>query len=105
MIPSVYEPCGLSQMISFRYGTVPLVYKTGGLCDTVMPFDLKRHQGDGFIFSSYQREAFLKAFKKAIKAHQDPEAFSQLIFHTMHYDFSWGTSAKEYKNLYKKCLS
>jgi len=105
MVPSVYEPCGLSQMISFRYGTVPLVYKTGGLSDTVMPFDLKRHQGDGFVFSSYQSEAFLKAFKKAIKAYEEPEVFSQLIFHIMHYDFSWVTSAKEYKNLYKRCLS
>lgn len=105
LMPSVYEPCGLSQMISFRYGTIPLVYKTGGLADTVLAFDPATQQGDGFVFQSYQPEAFVKTFEKAIKIYHKKDIFYKLISHVMHYDFSWGTPAKEYKKFYKKCLS
>jgi starch synthase len=105
LMPSIYEPCGLSQMISFCYGTIPIVYHTGGLVDTVMPFDIKTQHGDGFVFAEYNEDAFVKVVKKAVKAFQDKEMFYHLIVHVMKYDFSWATSAKEYKNLYSKCLS
>jgi starch synthase len=104
LIPSIYEPCGLSQMISFRYGTIPVVYKTGGLADTVMPYDAKTQQGDGFVFNSYDKDALVRAIKKAVKAYQDKEMFDSFTTHVMHYDFSWETSAHEYKKLYEQCL-
>ncbi len=105
MIPSSYEPCGLSQMISFRYGTIPLVYKTGGLADTVMPFRVSSAQGDGFVFVRYETDAIVRAFKTAVNAFKKKEIFQDLISYVMKYDFSWATSAKEYKKLYQKCLS
>jgi len=102
LIPSVYEPCGLSQMISFRYGTIPLVYKTGGLADTVSPFRVGSEQGDGFVFVRYEENAIVTAFKSAISAYGKKDVFKNLISKVMKYDFSWATSAKEYKRLYKQ---
>ncbi len=100
LIPSVYEPCGLSQMISFRYGTVPVVYTTGGLVDTVMPICEKSKKGDGFVFSSYDKDAVLKAFQSAVEMYAKKNIFDDLISRIMKYDFSWATSAHEYKKIY-----
>ena len=105
LMPSTYEPCGLSQMISFRYGTIPLVHHTGGLVDTVMPLRHAPAQGDGFAFTRFERGAFLKAFESSLKAFQDQELFEEVSKRVMKYDFSWTTSAMEYKKLYQKCIS
>lgn len=105
LMPSVYEPCGLSQMISFRYGTIPVVYNTGGLADTVSDFNPRNQKGDGIVFDCYQPEAFVKAFERAITLYKKKNIFHQLVFHIMHYDFSWETPAKEYKKFYQRCLS
>ncbi|MDD3375686.1 MAG: glycogen synthase GlgA [Candidatus Omnitrophica bacterium] len=102
LIPSVYEPCGLSQMISFRYGTIPLVYKTGGLADTVMPFRVGSEKGDGFVFTRYEKDAVVSAFESAISAYKKQDVFKNLISKVMKYDFSWSTSAKEYERLYRQ---
>jgi len=105
VMPSTYEPCGLSQMISFRYGTIPFVHHTGGLVDTVMPFYLHTKKGDGFVFTRFERSAFLKALELALKVFQEKELLSEISKRIMKYDFSWIASAMEYKKLYQKCLS
>jgi len=105
LMPSVYEPCGLSQLIAFRYGTIPVVHHTGGLVDTVMPFKLTNNQGDGFVFSRFDKASFLKAFETAVKVFEDRAIFQDVSTRVMRYDFSWMTSAVEYKKLYQTCLS
>jgi len=95
LMPSRYEPCGLGQMIALRYGNIPVVYKTGGLADTV-------NSKNGFLFSSYNKGDLLKAVKRAISVFSDKDKFSKLIFCAMKYDFSWERAAKEYIKLYEK---
>lgn len=105
LMPSVYEPCGLSQLIAFRYGTIPLVHHTGGLVDTVMPFKLTNNQGDGFVFTRFDKESLLKTFETAVKVFEDRDLFLDLSTRVMRYDFSWMTSAVEYRKLYQACIS
>jgi starch synthase len=105
LMPSTYEPCGLSQMISFRYGTMPLVHHTGGLIDTVMPFHIASAQGDGFVFTRFEKSAFLKSFELGLRTFQEKNLFQEVCKRIMKYDFSWTTSAMEYKKLYQKCIS
>ena len=95
LMPSKYEPCGLGQMIALRYGAIPVVYKTGGLVDTV-------NSKNGFVFSSYNKDSFLKAIKKAASLFADKGKINKLISFAMRYDFSWENSAKEYIKLYEK---
>ena len=102
MMPSRYEPCGLGQLISLRYGTVPLVRKTGGLADTVKNYSVKTGAGNGFVFSEYSSKALLKAARAALAAYADKRAWKKLVTNGMNGDFSWEGSAKEYVKLYKK---
>ncbi|MCX7661387.1 MAG: glycosyltransferase, partial [Candidatus Omnitrophica bacterium] len=95
LMPSKYEPCGLGQMISLKYGTLPLVYKTGGLADTV-------NKNNGFVFEEYSKDALVKTVKKALKIYQDKSEWKRLIHNAMKEDFSWDSSAKEYIKLYEK---
>ncbi|MCX5751284.1 MAG: glycogen synthase GlgA [Candidatus Saganbacteria bacterium] len=105
LMPSHYEPCGLGQLISFRYGTIPLVRKTGGLADTVHEFDPKTGEGDGFIFErTTDPFDFLDAVKRALTAFQNKKAWESLQKKVMDYNYSWDTSAKKYVWLYKKAL-
>ncbi|MEW6457085.1 MAG: glycogen synthase GlgA [Acidobacteriota bacterium] len=101
LIPSKYEPCGLNQMYSLKYGTVPVVRATGGLDDTIIEFDPKTETGNGFKFENYSPEDFLNAIKKALEVYKDKKKWEKLIKNGMKQDFSWGQSAKEYLNLYK----
>ncbi|PIS31542.1 glycogen synthase GlgA [Candidatus Saganbacteria bacterium CG08_land_8_20_14_0_20_45_16] len=105
MMPSRYEPCGLGQLISFKYGVVPIVRKTGGLADTVHNFDLKTGAGDGFVFEEYSSAALLDAVKRALVAYKNKTAWKKLVKKVMNLDYSWNTSAKEYVNLYDKALA
>ena len=105
LMPSVYEPCGLSQMISLRYGTIPLVFKTGGLADTITSFDSADGQGNGFVFTKYDKESFVDAVKAAVKAYKDKKIFSKLVQRAFQFRFSWKDSAKQYIALYEQCLS
>ncbi|MGC2423424.1 MAG: glycogen synthase GlgA [Nitrospirota bacterium] len=102
MMPSRYEPCGLGQLISLRYGTVPLVRKTGGLADTVSNYNPKTGKGNGFVFSEYSSKAFLKSVKAALSAFDDKNGWKTLVTSAMIEDNSWDNSAKEYVKLYKK---
>ena len=104
LIPSRYEPCGLGQMISFRYGTIPIVRETGGLKDSVREFDPKRGTGSGFTFKAYAHEDLFETIKKAMSAYQDKEGWLGLIKNVMALDYSWKSSAKEYVKLYNKIL-
>lgn len=104
LMPSRYEPCGLGQLISLRYGTIPIVRKTGGLADTVYEFDPDTGEGNGFVFEEYSAAALVDAIKRALDAYQDEKPWLGLVKKAMEYDFSWANSAKEYINLYKKLI-
>jgi starch synthase len=100
LIPSRYEPCGLSQMIGFRYGSVPIVRRTGGLKDSVQEFDLKTGEGTGFTFGEYKPETFFIAIKKALAVYQNHDVWRSLVKKDMELDFSWKVSARQYIKLY-----
>ncbi|HTZ11165.1 MAG TPA: glycogen synthase GlgA [Candidatus Margulisiibacteriota bacterium] len=95
LMPSKYEPCGLGQLISLRYGTIPLVFKTGGLADTVK-------KDNGFVFDKYTSDALLKTVKSAIKAFEKKDKWLALAKRAMQYNFSWEESARKYLQLYAK---
>lgn len=95
LMPSRFEPCGLGQMIALRYGTLPLVFKTGGLSDTVS-------QVNGFVFKEYTKEAFVKTVESAIAAYRSKRKWTELVKKAFTYNFSWEKSAGEYIKLYQK---
>ncbi len=105
LMPSRYEPCGLNQMYSLVYGTVPLVRETGGLADTVTKFSEKNEDGNGFVFKPYEGEALLKELKRALKIFEDKKTWTKIIRNGMKCDFSWNASAKKYIELYKTVLN
>jgi len=98
----VYEPCGLNQIYSLKYGTVPIVRATGGLDDTIEPWDARTGRGTGFKFSDYTGEALLATIKQALLAYQDPSSWQMLMRNGMSRDFSWGASAREYGKIYER---
>lgn len=102
LMPSRYEPCGLNQIYSLKYGTVPIVRATGGLDDTIKTFQPKAGIGTGFKFIKYQSDNLLSAIKKALKAYKDKKVWKALRLRGMQEDLSWDYSAKEYEKLYKK---
>jgi len=103
LMPSRYEPCGLGQLISFKYGTIPVVRKTGGLADTVE--DLDAENGNGFVFEEYSAPAFLEAARRAIDVYRNNKKLYLLTQkRIMAYDYSWKASAKKYISLYMKAL-
>ena len=101
LMPSRFEPCGLSQMISLRYGTVPIVYKTGGLADTVQSFETTSRRGNGFVFSPYTREAYGGAVQSAVKIFAQKEFMHRLRSNGFDADFSWEASARKYRDIYR----
>jgi starch synthase len=101
LMPSRYEPCGLNQIYSLRYGTVPIVRATGGLDDTIQNFETKSHQGTGFKFEDYAGKALLHSVRAALKAYRDPKAWRAVQANGMVKDFSWKTSAASYVTLYE----
>jgi len=104
IMPSWYEPCGLSQMISLRYGTIPLVHKTGGLADTIQSFEERTGEGYGFVFKDYTREALKKAVEQAIETYHQKDIFRKLMHRGMELRFSWDKSAKQYQEVFQQCL-
>ncbi len=103
LMPSKYEPCGLNQMYSMKYGTIPVVRATGGLDDTVEDYS-SNGKGTGFKFEKYDSKELLKAIQRAIKIYHQPDEWKKLIRNAMQKDFSWEQSAKKYVNLYKELL-
>jgi starch synthase len=102
LMPSRYEPCGLNQIYSLKYGTVPIVRATGGLDDTIDPWDARTGKGTGFKFSEYTGEALLATIKQALLDYQDPSSWQTLMRNGMGRDFSWGASAREYGKIYDR---
>jgi starch synthase len=87
LMPSRYEPCGLNQIYSLKYGTVPIVRATGGLDDTIEPWDARTGKGTGFKFTDYTGEALLATIKQALLAYQDPSSWQTLMRNGMARDF------------------
>jgi starch synthase len=102
LMPSKYEPCGLNQIYSLKYGTVPIVRATGGLDDTIEPWDARTGKGSGFKFSEYSGEALLLTIKEALRAFRDQASWQMLMRNGMNKDFSWNASAKEYIRIYER---
>lgn len=101
LMPSLFEPCGLSQMMSMRYGTIPIVRETGGLRDTVKPYNEYEHTGTGFSFSNYNAHEMLKIIRYSIEVFEKkPKEWEGLIKRAMQEDHSWEVSAKSYEKLY-----
>ncbi len=105
LMPSRYEPCGLNQLYSLKYGTVPVVRATGGLADTVAPVDPEKGTGTGFLFREYSAQAFIKAINEAVAAFQDKKLWQQIMKNGMTQDWSWTASAKAYVTLYERLVS
>jgi len=105
LMPSKYEPCGLNQMYSMTYGTVPIVRKTGGLNDTVEQADLENEKGTGFVFEKYDSKALYNIVSKALKAFENGQGWRKLQSRGMKKDFSWKASAGEYVKLYRQALA
>lgn len=102
LMPSLFEPCGLSQLYSLRYGSVPIVRKTGGLVDTIIDITKDPDKGTGFIFEHYNDQEFEQCIRRAIKYFEDKEAWQELIERGMKKRFSWEDSAKYYIEAYKE---
>lgn len=102
LMPSRFEPCGLNQIYSLKYGTVPVVRATGGLDDTVEEWNAKRNSGTGFKFERYEAQALLDAIDRALAAFWDKEQWSQLMQNGMARNFSWDKPAREYAALYEE---
>ncbi|QSZ41939.1 glycosyltransferase [Sulfurimonas aquatica] len=105
LMPSLFEPCGLSQIIAMAYGEVPIVHRVGGLSDTVKDyndFDAKKAKGFGITFDKPSVDAFLKAIDEAMKLYENKSIYNKIAKHNMACDFSWQESAMSYLNLYEK---
>jgi starch synthase len=101
LMPSRYEPCGLNQIYSLRYGTVPVVRATGGLDDTIQNYSAKSQQGTGFKFEEYEGDALLGSIRAALKAYRDPKVWHTIQANGMAKDYSWKASAAAYVTLYE----
>ena len=99
-MPSRFEPCGLNQMYSLRYGTIPVVHATGGLYDTVRNYDPATGSGTGFTFDEYSPETLLSTLRGALNVYADKAAWRRLQRAGMREDFSWDASAREYVTMY-----
>jgi starch synthase len=102
LMPSRYEPCGLNQIYSLKYGTVPIVRATGGLDDTIEPWDARSGRGTGFKFTEYNGESLLLTIKQALTAFRDQTSWQVLMRNGMNKDFSWNASAREYGKIYER---
>ena len=105
LMPSLYEPCGLNQMYSTRYGTVPVVRATGGLDDTVQDFDRVSGNGNGFKFERYAARPMLEKIHEALYCYAEPEIWTKIQRNGMRVDNSWTAAAKKYLNFYRAVLN
>ena len=103
-MPSKYEPCGLNQLYSLKYGTIPLVHATGGLDDTIQEFNPKEQTGNGFKFENFSSKVFLAKIRKALKYYSIKNIWTKLIRNAMSADFSWENSARLYLDLYTSLI-
>lgn len=107
LMPSRFEPCGLNQLYSLRYGTLPVVHRTGGLSDTVVHTDrqsLRDGSATGFVFDHPTTDALIRAVRQALACYRQAECHSQVMENAMRQDFSWGKSAREYLLIYRQAI-
>lgn len=105
LMPSLFEPCGLSQLMSLRYGTLPIVRETGGLKDTVEPYDEFEGTGTGFSFTNYNAHEMLGTIRYAEDVYyKSKEEWDAMVDRAMAKDFSWGSSAKQYEAMYDELI-
>ena len=104
LMPSLYEPCGLNQMFSLKYGTIPIVRAIGGLKDTVIDYDAEPSKGTGFVFDRYEPDALWESIERALRVFTENRSWTALIHRAMRMDFSWDRSAQAYSNLYEQLL-
>lgn len=104
LVPSRYEPCGLTQIYALKYGTVPIVRATGGLDDTIQQFDPRSGEGTGFKFAEFDARAFSDQIMAAVRTFSDSASWHRIIRNGMRADFSWEESAREYAGLYHKLV-
>ena len=102
LMPSRYEPSGLNDKYSMKYGTVPIAFKTGGLADSIIDYTGNSTRGTGFLFEKYDANSFLDAIERALKVFQSKREWSELMIRGMKLDFSWQNAADEYLKLYQK---
>ena len=104
LMPSLFEPCGLSQMIAMAYGTLPLVRETGGLSDTVIPYNEFTGDGNGFSFTNYNAHDMLNVIEYAVSCYQDKKTWTKLVKNAMRSKFEWKTQADEYLKIYNEIV-
>ncbi|MFA6097653.1 MAG: glycogen/starch synthase [Candidatus Paceibacterota bacterium] len=104
LMPSRFEPCGLGQMISLRYGSIPIVRETGGLCDTITNFDPATRHGNGFVFKTFNQKALLVAIVRALENYKFKDSWRDLVRKGMRESYSWKIPAKRYIILYNKAI-
>ncbi len=104
LMPSQFEPCGLSQLIALRYGAIPIVRETGGLQDTVHPFNVYTDEGNGFSFRPYNAHEMLYTIERACGYYKDKALWNRLIDRAMDSDYSWSRSAEKYRELYRSLV-
>jgi len=104
LMPSKYEPCGLNQMYSLKYGTIPIVRATGGLDDTIVNFNPKMLKGNGFKFADYTPEMLSVTLRRALQVYDSQALWKELVKNAMACNFSWSRSAVEYEKLYTRIL-
>ena len=106
LVPSLFEPCGLTQLIAMRYGTIPIVRETGGLKDTVLPYDEETQEGNGFTFVTYKPDQLLEAVDSAKDLFfGDRQKWDAMVKRDMMKDVSWEQSAKQYLEFYKELMA
>jgi starch synthase len=100
-MPSLFEPCGLSQLMSLRYGTLPIVRETGGLKDTVVPYNEYENTGTGFTFTNYNAHEMMRSIRYAEQIFYDRKReWNKMVDRAMQADFSWKVSAGKYQEMY-----
>jgi starch synthase len=104
LIPSLREPCGLGQLYSFKYGTVPVVRATGGLGENVKPFNSRTVKGNGFVFKEYSSQSLLESLRYALNSYRKPRQWKKIMEACLGENFSWEMSANKYLRLYQNAL-
>jgi len=104
LMPSKFEPCGLNQLYSLKYGTIPIVRATGGLVDTINNFSVETGRGYGFVFEEYSGEALLKTIKRVLEIYQNEQLWKKMVDRAMRLNFSWQRVTEKFISLYYSLL-
>jgi starch synthase len=104
LMPSMYEPCGLNQMYSLKYGTIPIVRRTGGLADSVQMWDPQTRAGTGIVFNDFDAQGIRWALHTALDLFKDRDAWRQMMLNGMAQDFSWNAQGREYEAVYEQLI-